>query len=107
MESETTLELLYREIDNSMLQNKKSYSDETMKDLNKKENNDYPITQDSNLSDDEANTQINSIGSPFLSSPFKIQQFKESQIEIQNYFEKNNKKKIKIKKKYEDKNINK
>lgn len=88
MEPETTLELLYRELDNSMLQNENSYNEEIIESLSGKEENKYLTTQDYKMPDDEVNTQVNSNNSPFLSSPFKIQQTNDSKLDVRNDIEK-------------------
>lgn len=88
MDPETTLELLYKELDNSMLQNEKSYNEEIMESLSGTEQDKSLTTQNFKIPDDEVNTQVNSNSSPFLSSPFKIQQPNNLQLNIHNDSEK-------------------
>ncbi|CAL9728671.1 bud site selection protein 4 [Monosporozyma unispora] len=87
METKATLDLLYKELDHSMLENENIQQDgsyiSTIEEENVDENKHLLNKLDE---DDEVNTQVNA-DSPLLSSPFKMQQNNHSNITIDHKFE--------------------
>lgn len=83
METEATLDLLYKELDHSMLENENHQTDSSLIDAIEQNNE----IKNQNIlesvdEDDEVDTQVNA-DSPLLSSPFKMQQNDHSDANIQ------------------------
>lgn len=85
METEATLDLLYKELDHSMLENENHQTDTSLTSNNNENETKNVLEQVDE--DDEVDTQVNA-DSPLLSSPFKMQQDNQSNSNIQLGFEK-------------------